>query len=67
MTGKSKCRPTGLAAVPPAAVHTMILAAWECGLCDVSGRDPEPVLCWNCGGPVVVTSRVDVSFLGHNR
>jgi hypothetical protein len=35
-----------------------LLTAWECRECEVLGRaaEDEP-RCWNCGGPVVVTSR----------
>jgi len=38
----------------------MIVAAWECPLCESSGRDPEPVVCFFCGNPdVKTTARVE--------
>ncbi|KAA5825831.1 hypothetical protein ABT337_32975 [Saccharopolyspora hirsuta] len=43
----------------PAPVGHIILTAWTCPDCDVTGRTPpedEPE-CWNCGGRVVVTAR----------
>jgi DNA-directed RNA polymerase subunit RPC12/RpoP len=38
----------------------VIYACWICRPCEVEGRDFEPVVCWNCGGKVVITARVTV-------
>lgn len=41
---------------------TNIVAAYTCGTCETQGRDtevsPGQVLCWNCGGPALITARV---------
>jgi hypothetical protein len=43
----------------------IIMAAYTCGTCDIQGRDhevsPGLVLCWNCGGPALITARVAAS------
>lgn len=44
------------------ASSPIILAAYTCGTCETQGRDrevsPGLVLCWNCGGPALITARV---------
>lgn len=46
----------------PTAGSYMVVAAWECGPCDVQGRslDDSEVTCWNCGGQVTVTARPSI-------
>ncbi|MBB3085713.1 hypothetical protein [Geodermatophilus sabuli] len=45
-----------------------IEVVWTCRRCEVGGQDEQedgavdPV-CWNCGGPVVVTARPTVRLL----
>ena len=38
----------------------VIHVVWECHECDVGETQPETgeaPLCWNCGGPVIITAR----------
>jgi len=46
-------------------VESRIEVSWTCPPCEVAGQDAQQAgvmvpICWNCGGPVVVTARPTV-------
>ncbi len=45
------------------ATQYVVMVAWQCATCDVAGRsvgDVADVVCWNCGGQVIVTAQPSI-------